>query len=651
MKQKFYALLICWMVIGSAAAQPKYIVRFKDRAGTPYTLSNPAQFLTQRAIARRTRYNIAIDSADLPVLQRYLDSVRLAGNVTILNTSRWFNQVCIQTTDPAALNKINTFPFVVGGVIPFGLRGQAEVAVNKQLNLSNTTNVTTLQTLQGIHDTYNYGQSTGQIRMHNGEFLHNHGFSGQGMQMAVTDGGFLNFQTLPTFDSVRLNGQILGTWDFVANEANVNEDHQHGTQCFSTIAANMPGSFVGTAPKTAFYLYRTENTFGENPVEEQNWVAAAERADSLGVDVLSVSLGYTYFDNLAFSYTYASMNGNTTLISRAADIAARKGMLVSAAVGNDGNSSWKYISAPSDADSVLAVGAVNSIGTLVAPFSSFGPSSDGQVKPDVAAVGSGTVIANVFTGQPNSNGSGTSFANPIIAGLVTCLWQAFPEVNNMAVIDAVRRSSHQYNNANDRWGYGLPDMKKAFVLLQRRSYNGQINLTDCEVSYRWNIKADTTMKVTVQRKLANDNNYVTVGTLNGFGSFTNKTFGFTENIGALPNRVIQYRLAMSIGSDTTFYLDSATIDHSQPCQVNEKITIAPNPVTTPNVTVNIVRIATTDIQLVLHNAAGQQLYTLKGQQPAGSTTYRIPMWNLPKGVYYITAYINNRKELVKKVVK
>lgn len=656
MSKKIFGLLILLLVLSASGfAQPKYIVRFKDKAGTPFTLANPSAYLTPRAIARRTRYNIAIDSADLPALQRYLDSVRLAGTVTILNTSRWFNQVCIQTTDAAALAKINAFPFVVGGVQAFGQRNQAEVAVNKQLSLAEQTDNTVIQTPQGINDIYNYGIAYGQIHLHQGEFLHNHGFSGQGMQLAVTDGGFFNVATLPTFDSVRNNGQILGTWDFVANEASVTEDHQHGTQCFSTIAANMPGSFVGSMPKGNFYLYRTENTVGENPVEEQNWVAGAERADSLGVDVLSVSLGYTYFDNGSFSHTYAQMDGNTTLISRGADMAAKKGMLVTIAAGNEGGSSWKFIAAPADADSALVVGAINSSGA-VAGFSSYGPSSDGQVKPDVVAVGSGTVIANVFSGQPAANGSGTSFACPNMAGLSTCLWQAFPEVNNMAVIDAVRRSAHQYNTPNDRVGYGIPDMEKAFVLLVKKLYSGQINFSNCRTAFNWNVKADTSVRFTIERKLAGAAVYTPLTTIQATGSFVAKNFTYTDNVITLPLQNIQYRLAMSIGTDTTFYLDSTTVNHNVDCRLVitpvEKITISPNPLgAISDITVKIIRIAAVDVNIVLHNTAGQQIYSRKAQQPAGGATYTIPMQGLAKGVYYVSVYVNGEKVETKKVVK
>lgn len=644
-------LVLLFAVIGSGFAQPKYIVKFKDKGGTPFSLANPSQYLTQRAIARRTRYNIAVDSTDLPVLQRYIDSLRLAGAVTIVNVSRWFNQVCIQTTDMTALSKINAFPFVVGGVQPFSLRSQSPTGANKQLALAATTDATGTQGQQGINDLFNYGLSFGQIHLHNGEFLHNHGFSGQGMQMVVTDGGFLNYATLPTFDSVRNNGQILGTWDFVDHETSVNEDNQHGMQCFSVIAANMPGQFVGAAPKCSFYLYRTENTASEYPIEEQNWVVGVERADSLGVDAVSNSLGYNTFNDPAFNHTYADMNGNTTLVSRAADMAAKKGILVTTSAGNDGNGAWKYIAAPADADSVLVVGAV-ALNGVVAGFSSYGPSSDGQVKPDVAAVGSGTVIANLSTGQPNATGSGTSFAAPNIAGLATCLWQAFPEVNNMTIIEYIRRSADRYTTPNDRVGYGIPDMKKAFVMLVQKLYTGQSGYSNCKANLSWRVKTDTSVKLYVQRKLANANSYTTIHTIQAAGSFSAKDYTYTDDVSTLPLQTIQYRLAMSIGTDTTFYLDSNMVSHNVLCNPTEKITIGPNPVGNSSaITVNVIRTAAVAVNIVLHNTVGQQLYAVKSQQAAGGGTYNIPMTGLPKGVYYVTVYINDEKVETKRVVK
>ena len=216
---------------------------------------------------------------------------------------------------------------------------------------------------------------------------------------------------------------------------------------------------MAAQPKANFYLYRTEDVSSESPVEEQYWAAAAERADSIGVDVISTSLGYNQFDNPVFNHTYADMDGNTTIAARAADFAAKKGMIVVVAAGNDGADTWHFISTPADADSVVAVGAVNASG-IVAGFSSYGPSADGQVKPAVASVGVATAISST-DGQVVS-GNGTSYATPNMAGLITCLWQAFPDFTNMEIIQAVIKSSSIYNAPNDRIGYGIPNFHIGF---------------------------------------------------------------------------------------------------------------------------------------------------------------------------------------------
>jgi hypothetical protein len=459
--------LLCYTFVffsATASAQfTKYIVRFKDKAGTPFTIDNPLQFLSAKAIARRMKQNIEIDETDLPITPGYIDSVRLAGDVTILDWSKWLNQVCIQTGDATALAKINSMPFVINSQPlrrPVNVQATGNNKFNEQLN-----SITTPQSVNNILDFYNYGNSYAQIHIHEGEYLHDKGFHGEGMSIALLDVGFYHYLSLPAFDSVRNNNQVIETYDYVANEVSVDEDHTHGMQCFSIIAGNIPGQLVGSCPKANFYLYRTEDISSESPVEEQYWAAAAERADSIGVDVISTSLGYTQFDNPVFNHTYADMDGNTTIIARAADFAAKKGMIVVVAAGNDGAGTWHFIATPSDADSVLAVGAVNSSG-IVANFSGYGPSSDGQVKPAVASIGVSTALSSA-TGQIIS-GNGTSYATPNMAGLITCLWQAFPDFTNMEIIQAVIKSSSIYNTPNDRIGYGIPDFHKAFDDLNRQ---------------------------------------------------------------------------------------------------------------------------------------------------------------------------------------
>ncbi len=454
------AILFSLIFFCEAKAQyPKLIVEFTNKNTTPHSINNPSQYLSARAIARRTRYNISIDSADLPIVPRYIDSVLSKGAVTLLSRSKWLNQVLIQCTDPIAINKIMALPFVKN-VQGIGYRpAPPKVKFNDSITI--LPNVTIAA--RTMADTYNYGTNYNQVHIHEGEFLHNKGFSGQGMMIGVLDAGFNSYKTITAFDSVRLNGQILGEKDFVAFDNSVNEDDSHGMFCLSTMCANWPGQMVGTAPKANYWLVRTENAPTEFPIEEHNWVVGAEFVDSCGADMISSSLGYTDFDDPAFNHNYNQFYKNATMVTRGATHAAKKGMIVMNSAGNDGNSSWKYIGFPADADSVCAVGAVTQ-SSVLASFSSYG--YPGKVKPNIASVGAGTIIAG-FGNFPVS-GNGTSFANPNIAGLIACLWQAFPEFNNMQILDAVYRSCPTYNTPNDRIGFGIPNMRVAYGILEAK---------------------------------------------------------------------------------------------------------------------------------------------------------------------------------------
>ena len=633
----------------SNAQFSRYIIKLKDKGSNPFSVTNPAQYLSQRAIDRRTKYNIAIDSTDLPVTPNYIDSIRLAGAVTILNTSKWLNQVAIKTTDAAALAKINSFYFVVS-TAPIGSILSTK-RIDKKLDAPSIEIVqtTAIQKQLLSAESYSYGYSNGQVKIHNGDFLHNHGFRGEGMIMAVLDAGFYHYLTLPTFDSMRANNQVLGTWDFVDNETSVNEDHTHGMECLSTIAANLPGVFVGTAPKTSFYLYRTEDVFSEYPIEEQNWAAGLEKADSLGVNISSTSLGYTEFDNPALNHTYSDMNGHTTISSRAANFASKKGMLLVVAAGNEGTSAWHYISTPADADSVLAVGAVDTSGN-VANFSSYGPSSDGDVKPDVAAVGLNAVVANPSTGLPMF-GSGTSFACPNMAGLTTCLWQAFPEINNRGIINAMEASASKANNPDNRIGYGIPDMRKAFVILYKKLYNQQALINNCTVTLKFAAKTDNTINFILERKLSSETNFTTQKIFTGSGSFALQDFNYTDDLSNAALGLVRYRTKIIIGTDTTFYTDSLSVNYQQQCAANEnKITIAPNPVT-DHLNISIARLSIANAGIVIQNAAGQKIYTTSFALKIGANIKTIPVQQLSKGIYFVSVFIDNKKGLTKKILK
>jgi serine protease AprX len=461
MKNTLIAFFLLSAYATVSAQYPKLIVQLRDKGNSLFRLDNPSEYLSQRAIQRRLRYNIAIDSFDLPVRKNYIDSIRGAGNVNILSTSKWLNQVLIETTDQDALKKIQSFPFVKS-TRGIGNRSIADTtsdklrdpAVTSIPNAANRAEETTA-------NVYNYGSNYPQVHIHEGEFLHNKGYRGEAMQIAVLDAGFQQYRTITAFDSIRNNGQVLGERDFVAFDNSVNEDDSHGMHCLSIMSANWPGKMVGTAPKANYWLLRTENAATEYPIEEHNWVVGAEFADSTGTDLISTSLGYTTFDDPSLNHTYNDLYKNSAMISQGATIAVKKGMIVSVSAGNDGADPWKYISFPADADSVCTVGAVNTAG-VIAAFSSYG--YPGKVKPNIVSVGVGTVIAGL-NNQPTT-GNGTSFSNPNVAGLIACLWQAFPNVSNMKILEAVYKSADRYNTPDNRYGYGIPNFRIAYQLLK-----------------------------------------------------------------------------------------------------------------------------------------------------------------------------------------
>jgi len=299
--------------------------------------------------------------------------------------------------------------------------------------------------------------------MLNGHILHNQGFHGQGMVIAVLDGGFSNTDINPAFDSLWQNNQILGTWDFVINGPVEFNKHSHGSQVLSTMGANIPGSLVGTAPKASFYLLRTEDGASEFLIEEDHWVSGAEFADSVGADLITSSLSYTTFTNPSMDHSYSDLDGNTTRITQGADIAASKGILVITSAANEGNKNWHYIGAPADGDSVLTVGSVDSQGNYSA-FSSTGPSYDGRIKPNLTAQGDGTAIA--ASSGTIIFGTGTSYSTPVISGIAACLWQSNKSLTNMEIIKALESSASQANSPDSLLGYGIPDLSKAFFLIQ-----------------------------------------------------------------------------------------------------------------------------------------------------------------------------------------
>ena len=426
----------------------KFWVSFTDKNKTSFETGNPEQFLSDRAIERRVRYNIPVTESDLPVNPAYVDSIRILG-AEVLYTSKWFNAAVIETSDSSLIELLTQQSFINRTELLY-MKPDMGDPVLKALRKPD------------IMNPVDYTPADQQILIHHGEELHNQGYKGQGMIIALLDGGFKNVDSLPAFESIRLNGRILGTKDFVMAGNDVYREHDHGMKVLSIIGGYIPGELNGTAPDACFWLLRSEDVNSEFRIEEANWIAAAEFADSVGADVINSSLGYSQFDYYPHNYTYEDMDGNTTLVTRGADMAASKGILVVTSAGNSGNKPWKYVTAPADGDSVLALGAISADG-LYAPFSSQGPTFDGRIKPNVVAVGYGAYIQ--YTDSTVGQGSGTSFSSPVMAGLATCLWQKFPELSNYEIIRILEQSSSRYPWPDNYLGYGIPNLGVAINII------------------------------------------------------------------------------------------------------------------------------------------------------------------------------------------
>ncbi|MBL7741339.1 MAG: S8 family peptidase [Chitinophagaceae bacterium] len=653
----FLACLCIWMWTGSQAQFTRFIIRFKNKGATSFTLANPSPYLSARAIERRTRYNITIDSTDLPVPLSYVNQVKAIPGVTVLNTSRWLNAISIDTTDPGALAAINALPFVQSTSViaaKTGITAGGKNKFNDEIQPLPPNPVHgRLQGTQG--DFFNYGASSyNEIRLHKGEFLHNIGLRGQGMQIAMLDGGFFSYTTLDAMDSIMANNQVLSTWDFVNREASVVEDNSHGMMCLSTIAANIPGQFVGKAPKANFHLFKTEDVASEYPIEEFNWVCGAERSDSSGADVISSSVGYNTFNNNLGNYSYNDMNGNTAMCTIGADLAAKKGLIVFQSAGNEGAGGWHYLIAPADGDSVVAVGAVNAAGTLW-NGSSFGPSSDGQIKPDMASVGLNAVVQGVL----NTIGvnTGTSFSCPNMAGLGTCLWQGFPEFNNMRIIRALREAGSKASAPDDRVGYGIPDMKAAFTSLLIEYATSNASVSSCTVTLNWNSKDVDAMKYEIQRKAPGDADYVKIADVNPqAGSIlANRSYQFTNTLTNVAAGTISYRIRQIIDTATaTFaaaFIDTANVTIPVACTTTstndpdpnaDKITVQPNPASSNAVLVIQTRNAIVNMPVSIYDMKGRLILQLKKSKGPGKATIDLPVNKLSKGKYIIAVYDNQK---------
>ncbi len=374
---------------------------------------------------------------------RYLKKL---GNckVSLVGTSKWFNAAFIEVKSEHALKKVRKLKCV--RALEPGLHYQ-------------------ISPLSLQADSLEYGQADLQLKMLGLNDYHNKGYTGKGVTIGLFDGGFFRVDSIGAFSNLRDRKGIKAAKDFYDNNTNVYDDDAHGMHVLSLIAGFKKDSMQGAAPDANFLLARTEFVATEKHIEEFNWVRALEWADSIGVDIIHSSLGYSQFDSLEGDYKYQDMDGKSTIVTRAAEMAFARGIFITNSAGNEGRKPWRYITAPCDGPNVLCVGAVDSF-EKHADFSSYGPSADGRVKPDVMAMGHKVSI--ISKNNTMRRGSGTSFSGPIIAGFVACLKQAFPAVSNKILLEAIRKSAHLYTHPNDSMGYGIPNILKADSLVRRK---------------------------------------------------------------------------------------------------------------------------------------------------------------------------------------
>jgi len=463
---KYVATLLFSILISFSSAQlieGKFFVKFTDKNNSPYSIENPSEYLSYRAIDRRENQGILVDESDLPVNPQYLSGVEAAG-AQLLNPTKWMNGVTVAISDLSIIPTIEALPYVEYVINVYEpVTVQAAISEkpffkNESYNLGPPTGqIRDLTTVS-----FDYGQAYNQIEMLKGDQIHDMGYLGKGMVIAVLDAGFINADIHPAFDSLWSNDRILGTRDFVDGGEVTFDAHPHGSMVLGCMGSNYPGQIIGTAPEASYWLLRPEDGDTEYIIEEYNWISAAEFADSAGADIINSSLGYTEFFDPSQNHTYEDLDGNTIPITIGADMAADKGILVVNSAGNEGNNSWYYHSAPSDGFNVMGIGAVDPEGYYVS-FSGHGPTYDGRTKPNVVAQGS-----YVFTVDPYNlftYSGGTSFSSPIIAGMSACLWQANPEMTNMDVKSALEQSADKYLNPDDEFGFGIPDYMMANNIL------------------------------------------------------------------------------------------------------------------------------------------------------------------------------------------
>lgn len=456
--RNIFIILFTFLFV-STVAQNHYAVELIEKSSDriSYYKLHPEEILTPRAITRRENQKINIDALDVPIHKDFIKQCKDTG-ATILSTSKWLNTIYLSANE-IQKSEIESLYFVENII-------SVEIASSSKRRKYYPKNIAKMNS--------SYGESEVFTKQINTDYLHNNNFTGDKIQIAILDAGFPGVDTEDPFKELMARDGVLGGYNFIDDNDEVFSLNGHGTMVLSTMAVNKPETYLGTAYDADYWLFITEDGANETPQEEFNWIEAIEFADSVGVDVVNSSLGYYDFDLPFTSYTYDDMDGKTTFVSRAASIGGQKGIIVVISAGNEGDKNWKYIGAPSDAENIIAVGAVKSSGSIAA-FSSFGPTADGRIKPDVSAMGVSVPVYTQYGTLTTNNG--TSFSSPILAGSVACLRQAFPYASVTSIIEAMRKSADNFTTPDDRTGYGIANLEGAYKIL-----NGELNLNEFDIN-------------------------------------------------------------------------------------------------------------------------------------------------------------------------
>lgn len=425
-----------------------YFTQFTAKENSD-ALNEPLNFLTQKSLDRRAKSSIELNELDIPISAERLKALEKIKTVKIHYPLRWSNGVVYSTPDSTLMPTVMALEFV-----------DTVIKIKDKI-----TGKRSELLLPPTPIEYNYALAEDQIELINIPYLHAFNYNGYGLTIGVFDNGFRSVDTFPLFEHLWQKDRIKGQYDIVDGDNNAIPHGGHGMSVLSCMGALSSDTMTGTAPEASYYLFRTEDNASETILEEYNWARAAEIADSIGIDIINSSLGYSLFDDTTTSHTYQDLDGNTTVVTKAANNAYKRGILVVNSAGNSGNRPWRYIIAPADGRYVLAIGATDSAGNI-ASFSSRGPNAAGLLKPNVSAVGARVVVANAVGSADKSNG--TSFSAPTIAGAAACLWQAFPDASNADIFRAIEASAHLYDTPDFDYGHGIPDFKKAFDILSNK---------------------------------------------------------------------------------------------------------------------------------------------------------------------------------------